>query len=63
MSYYRKQVENLLDDWLNSSVENEKAKNVINCLLSWLAEDPYWFAENISQVDKEILKELIGRTK
>lgn len=61
MLVYRRMVENQLDSWLDS--ENNQAKNIINCLVSWLAEDPYWVIENISQVDKEILKELVGKMR
>lgn len=60
MSYNRKQVENLLDAWTN---EPNQTKNIINCIVSWLAEDPCWLIDNISQVDKEILKEITGRMK
>jgi hypothetical protein len=36
---------------------------LINCLVQWISEDPDWFIENISKVDKEMLKEIVGRMK
>ena len=33
----------------------EQAKNIINCLVEFLAGDLYWLNENISKVDRETL--------
>jgi len=50
-----------LDDWVNHPATT--SKGLINCLVQWISEDPSWLIENISQVDKEILKEIVGRMK
>ena len=48
----RSEVEALLEEWQ----QNEKqAKNIINCLVEYLFDDPHWLNENISRVDRETL--------
>lgn len=42
----------LLDEWTNNP---KQAKNIINCLVEFLAGDMYWLNENISKVDRETL--------
>jgi hypothetical protein len=49
---HRVQVSDLLDEWTNSP---KQAKNIINCLVEFLAGDLYWLNENISKVDRETL--------
>ena len=49
---HRAQVSDLLDEWTNNP---KQAKNIINCLVGFLAEDMYWLNENISRVDRETL--------
>ena len=49
---YRVQVSDLLDEWTNNP---KQAKNIINCLVEFLAGDMYWLNENISKVDRETL--------
>lgn len=50
MSNFRAAVVDMLDDW---SGDHKQAKNLINCLVEFLVEDPYWLNENISVVDRE----------
>ncbi len=49
---HRSEVESILDEWLNNP---KQAKNIINCLVEFLAGDNYWLNENISKVDRETL--------
>ncbi len=49
---HRVQVSDLLDEWTNNP---KQAKNIINCLVEFLAGDLYWLNENISKVDRETL--------
>ncbi len=52
---HRAQVEALLYEW----AENPKQhKNILNCLVQFLAEDPHWARTNMSFVDKAVLKAL-----
>ena len=63
MSLYRRQVENLLDEWLD---EPRQGTNIINCLVQYLCEDPRWVAGCISSVDAECLirlSNLVQRSK
>jgi len=50
MSNFRDAIVDTLDDW---SEDHKQAKNLINCLVGFLVEDPYWLNENISVVDRE----------
>lgn len=49
---HRSQVSDLLDEWANNQ---KQAKNVINCLVEFLAGDLYWLNKNISKLDRETL--------
>lgn len=55
---YRDDVEALLHEWEDSP--SCKASQIINTLLEFLAEDPYWFASNIRDSDKELLNKLVN---
>lgn len=59
---HRNQVEALLDDWFNES-NGKQSKNIINCLISFLTEDMYWLRKNISQLDKELLIQVVEQLK
>lgn len=47
---HRTQVEDLLAEWVDSP---KQSKNVINCLVEFLAGDVGWLCLNISKVDRE----------
>ena len=49
---HRSEVEALLEEWQQNA---KQAKNLINCLVEYLFDDPYWLKTNISQVDRETL--------
>jgi hypothetical protein len=52
---HRAEVEALLHEW----AENPKQhKNILNCLVQFLADDPHWTMANLSFVDKAVLKAL-----
>lgn len=55
MSSYRSDVEQLLDQWVD---EPGQGKNIVNCLIDWLYADGWWLDKNISQYDRERLKEM-----
>jgi hypothetical protein len=53
---HRAQVEALLYEW----AENPKQhKNILNCLVQFLADDPHWTMANLSFVDKAVLGALV----
>ena len=52
------QVTDLLDEWANNP---KQAKNIINCLVEFLAEDMDWLNENISRVDRKTLVSVSNR--
>ncbi len=52
---HRTEVTFLLDEWSDNA---KQAKNLINCLVHFLSEDIAWLKNNISEVDKEIIKEV-----
>lgn len=49
---HRTQVEDLLAEWVDSP---KQSKNVINCLVEFLAGDVSWLCLNISKVDREAI--------
>jgi len=53
----RQGVEELLDVWTN---DRKQAKNAINCIVDWLEADVYWLKANISEYDRDRLKEIAG---
>ena len=55
MANYRSDVEQLLDQWVD---EPGQGKNIANCLIGWLYADGWWLDKNISQYDRERLKEI-----
>jgi len=55
MANYRSDVEQLLDQWVD---EPGQDKNIVNCLIDWLYADGWWLDKNISQYDRERLKEM-----
>lgn len=55
MTNYRSDVEQLLDQWGD---EPGQGKNIVNCLIDWLYADGWWLDKNISQYDRERLKEM-----
>lgn len=46
---YRSQVEELLDEWADTP---KQGKDIINCLVEFLAGDVSWLYSNISMVDR-----------
>lgn len=58
MANYRSDVEQLLDQWVD---EPGQSKNIVNCLIDWLYADGWWLDKNISQYDRERLKEMAGK--
>ena len=49
-------MEALLYEW----AENPKQhKNILNCLVQFLADDPHWTMANLSFVDKAVLRALV----
>ena len=49
---HRTQVEDLLAEWVDSP---KQSKNVINCLVEFLAGDVGWLCLNISKIDREVI--------
>lgn len=52
-----------LHEVLTAASETIRPKQLINVIVEFLAEDVYWLNENISQVDKETLRKIIGGMK
>ena len=52
---HRAEVEALLKEWVDNPRQH---KNILNCLVDFLADDLHWTKANMSTVDKEVLKEL-----
>ena len=54
---HRSQVEALLQEW----AENPKQhKNILNCLVQFLSDDPHWTKANMSLVDKAVLRAMVS---
>lgn len=54
------EIKDILDTFLHRDFDR-RSKQIINVCVDFLTEDPVWLKENISQVDKEILKEIVNK--
>lgn len=56
--HYAQIVQDAVEKWLN---EQGSSTAVINCLVEELTCDLYWLDQNISSIDRQILKEVVGK--
>ena len=48
----------LMESWTTDSKGSSQA---INCLVEFLSDDTYWLKQNISEADKETLKQIAAK--
>jgi DNA-binding transcriptional MerR regulator len=58
MKSYIDELRELLEDW---NTHPNQSKRIINALVEYLTEDIYWLQHHISDVDREILREAVGK--
>ena len=61
---YSISVQDMLDDWLASSRDQQvTSKKVLNFLVEYLTDDTYWVIQNVSLEAKEDLIKLAEKLK
>lgn len=61
---YSISVQDMLDDWLASSRDQQAtSRKILNFLVEYLTNDTYWVIQNMSQEAKEGLIELTEKLK
>lgn len=56
---FKTEVQEILDNWWEEEPYNSKL--IINTIVEWLYEDGYWVKENISEFDKQRIKEMANK--
>ena len=57
-------VQDMLDEWLASSRDQqETSRKILNFLVEYLSDDTYWVIQNMSQDAKDDLIELAEKLK
>ena len=61
---YPVSVQDMLDDWLASSPDQQAtSRKILNFLVEYLTNDTYWVIQNMSQEAKEDLIKLTEKLK